>query len=139
MPARRDRSVRAGSDGLFANRADLEAGLARTLPAWFAAWNETDDTARMEALRSACTDDIEFGDDWAVAGGLDALSLHISMCFMYMPGWSLEPTGDVRICRGEALVGWRSRSPEGAVMEGFNHVRASPDGRIVRVTGFGAG
>ena len=56
-----------------------------------------------------------------------------------MPGAKLEPTGDVRICRGEALVGWRSVGADGATLEGFNHVVADRDGTLRRVAGFQAG
>ncbi len=124
-----------GRMALFANRRDLEAGLERTLAGWFSAWNEQDDERRLELLESCCAEDVEFRDEWADARGVDRLSQHIMMCFRFMPGWSIEATGDVRICRGEALVGWRSTGPGGAV-QGFNLVRASPDGLIKRVAGF---
>lgn len=123
---------------VYANRSDLGVGLARTLEGWFTAWNEPDDARRLEALRACCADEVVFRDDWAVANGIDLLSLHIANCFRYMPGWRLEATGEVRICRGEALVGWRGVGQNGAAMEGFNHVRASHDGTLRRVTGFPA-
>ena len=41
-----------GRLALFANKADLAAGLARALPAWWAAWNEPDKAARLKSLRS---------------------------------------------------------------------------------------
>jgi hypothetical protein len=74
-----------------------------------------------------------------VANGIDLLSQHIANCFRFMPGWKLEATGEVRICRGEALIGWRSVGPGGASLEGFNHVSAALDGTLRRVTGFQAG
>ena len=120
---------------LKANRIDLAAGLERTLPAWAAAWNETDAEARVTLLRQCCRDDVAFRDEWTALSGLELLSMHIGNCHMYMPGYSLEHTGDVRICRGEALVGWRTTGPGGPV-EGFNCIRADPDGTIRRVTGF---
>lgn len=122
---------------LFANRHDLEKGLERTLAGWFAAWNDQNDDSRLETLRSCCADDIEFRDDWTGHRGVELLNQHIGNCFMYMPGYALEATGDVRICRGEALVGWKTTGPAG-VQEGFNHVVASNDGTIRRVTGFTA-
>lgn len=121
---------------LAANRADLSAGLQGTLADWFAAWNESSDEARLAALRRCCAEDVEFRDEWAVVRGVERLSLHIANCHRYMPGWRIEATGDVRICRGEALVGWRSEGPAGEV-EGHNHVRAAPDGALRRVAGFG--
>ena len=127
-----------GRLALFANKADLAAGLARALPAWWAAWNEPDEAARLKSLRSCCAPDVEFRDDWAVVRGLDRLSLHIANCHRYMPGWRIEPTGDVRVCRGEALVGWRSSGHGEGTQVGFNHVRADYDGTLRRVAGFQA-
>lgn len=120
---------------LTANRIDLAAGLERTLPDWIAAWNEQDEATRMAALHRCCTDDIIFRDDWTGLSGIGLLGMHIANCHRYMPGYTLEHTGDVRICRGEALVGWRSTGPGGPT-EGFNHIQADPDGTIRRVTGF---
>lgn len=124
---------------LKANRADLAAGLERTLPEWIAAWNEQDAELRMAALQRCCHEDVACGDEWAALSGTAELSAHIGSCHHYMPGYTLEHTGDVRICRGEALVGWRATGPGGQPMEGFNHIRADPDGKIRRVTGFQAG
>lgn len=120
---------------LVANRTDLAAGLDRTLVDWFAAWNDQDEESRLETLRRCCSTDVEFRDDWTEMSGVELLNLHISNCLRYMPGYSLEPAGDIRICRGEALVGWRTSGPMGT-QEGTNHICASPDGTILRVTGF---
>lgn len=124
---------------LKANRADLAAGLARTLPRWLAAWNERDPDARLAALARCCHEDIVFRDEWTALSGTATLNMHIGNCHHYMPGYTLEHTGDIRICRGEALVGWRATGPGGQPMEGFNHIRADGDGKIRRVTGFQAG
>ena len=121
---------------LMANRSDLGAGLERTLPDWVAAWNERDAEARLAALHRCCAEDVTFRDDWTAMSGVDLLSMHIGNCHHYMPGYALEHTGDIRICRGEALVGWRATGPGGGQLEGFNHVQADPDGTIRRVTGF---
>jgi len=120
---------------LFANRHDLEPGLARTMAGWFAAWNDHDDASRLETLKSCCSADVEYRDEWTALTGIELLSMHIGNCFKYMPGYALAATGDVRICRGEALVGWSSTGPAGPV-EGHNVVRALPDGTIARVTAF---
>ena len=123
---------------LMANRADLSAGLERTLiKRWFEAWNEADPDTRLAVLRECCFDDVEFRDEWAVARDVESLSLHIDNCHRFMPGWQIEAAGEPRVCRGEALVGWRSTGPSGTV-EGFNHVRAACDGRMRRVAGFGS-
>jgi hypothetical protein len=105
------------------------------LDAWFASWNEPDPDRRLETLRSCCAEDLEFRDEWAIARGLPLLNQHISNCLAFMPGWHLESSDDVRICRGEVLFGWRSSGPAGPVY-GLNHARVDPDGRIRRVTGF---
>lgn len=119
----------------MANRTDLSAGLERTLKRWFEAWNETDSDSRLAALRECCFEDVEFRDEWAVARGVESLGLHIANCHRFMPGWRIEAAGEPRVCRGEALVGWRSTGPRGTV-EGLNHVRAACDGRMRRVAGF---
>lgn len=121
---------------LMANRIDLSAGLERTLPVWVAAWNAQDPEERIASLQKVCDKNVEFRDDWTDISGVDLLSLHIGNCHHYMPGYSLEHTGDIRICRGEALVGWRATGPGGQPMDGLNHIRADPDGTIRRVTGF---
>lgn len=123
---------------LQANRTDLAAGLDRTLAGWFSAWNDQDAESRMATLADCCAEDVRFRDEWTDASGTELLNVHIGNCFMYMPGWKLEQTGDVRICRGEAIVGWKAVGPGGADMEGYNHVRADADGTIRRVTGFTA-
>ena len=123
---------------LKANRADLAAGLGRTLPDWLAAWNEHDGEARIAALGRCCAEDVVFRDEWTALTGTATLAMHIGNCHHYMPGYTLEHTGDVRICRGEALVGWRATGPGGQPVEGFNHIQADPAGRIERVTGFQA-
>ena len=127
-----------GRLALEANRADLAAGLARTLPLWFAAWNDADPDRRLAALRDCCAASIEFQDDWAVARGIERLNLHIGNCHRFMPGWKIKPGGEPGICRGEALVSWRSEGPGGAEA-GHNHIRASHDGTILRVAGFRSG
>ena len=126
-----------GRLALDANRTDLAAGLRRTLAGWFAAWNNPEENARLSTLRACCAEDVEFQDEWAVARGIDRLNLHIANCHRFMPGWKIEPTGDLRVCRGEALVGWRSEGP-GGTQEGHNHVRADYNGTIRRVAGFQA-
>lgn len=123
---------------LEANRIDLGAGLERTLPDWIAAWNDQDAETRLAALRRCCADDITFRDDWTGLTGIELLSMHIASCHQYMPGYSLEHTGDVRVCRGEALVGWRATGPGGG-SDGFNHIQADPDGTIRQVTVFQKG
>ena len=127
-----------GRMALQANRSDLTTGLARSMAGWYSAWGEQDEGKRAELLRGCCADDIEFRDDWTVANGIESLSQHIGNCFMYMPGWALEPTGDIRICRGEALAGWRSVGPDDVTIEGFNHINADLDGTLHRVAGFQA-
>jgi len=123
---------------LQANRRDLEAALERTLDAWFRAWNEEDDDERLELLRSCCAEDIEYRDEWATARSLQLLSLHIGNCFRFVPGWKVDRTSEVRICRGEALFGWTGVGAGGVPQEGLNHARARPDGLLTRVTGFTA-
>ncbi len=121
---------------LHANRSDLAGALARTLPAWFNAWNESDGEARLQRLRDCCADDVAFSDEWAVADGIELLSLHIGNTHHYMPGWRLELAGDPRVCRGEILFDWRALGPNEEQVSGINHARVAADGMLRRVVGF---
>lgn len=121
---------------LRANRRALKPALDRALGDWFDAWNDRNDDTRIETLRRCCSEDVVFRDDWTAMQGVELLGLHISNCFRFMPDWELKPTGDVRICRGEALVGWESRGPGGAELRGHNHLMVDLDGIIRRVVGF---
>ncbi|MCG8467152.1 MAG: SRPBCC domain-containing protein [Gemmatimonadetes bacterium] len=121
---------------LKANRSELDGSLSASLEGWFAAWNEPDETARLALLQGCCDDEIEFRDEWSSTRGVELLSLHISNSLRFMPGWRLEPSGEPRVCRGEALFDWRSDGPSGEVVEGTNHARVGFDGRLRRVTGF---
>jgi len=121
---------------LFANRDDLGASLGPALEAWFAAWNETDGETRDALLARCCATDVAFRDEYASLEGRDTLALHIGNTQHFIPGWRIERSGAPRICRGEALVGWRAIGPDGQEFAGTHHLVADPDGTLRRVTSF---
>ena len=121
---------------LKANRKGLRHSVEDTLASWFSAWNDRNDESRVATLHSCCAGNVVFRDDWTTLQGVDLLTLHISNCFRFMPDWEMKPTGDVRICRGELLVGWTSTGHGGAELRGHNHMRVDLDGVIQRAVGF---
>lgn len=121
---------------LQANRQDLSHNLGPSVDAWFAAWNEADAGARGELLAGCCAEDVTFRDEYTESSGRDLLSMHIGNAQQFMPGFRIQATGPVVVCRGEGLVPWSATGPGGMALEGTNHITAHPDGTITRVTGF---
>ncbi len=122
---------------LFANRDDLTEAMKRTADRWFAAWNEPDPDARGPLLEGCCAEAIAFADEYATLTGRELLSSHIGGYHRFMAGFSIEPDGDVRICRGSVLVPWRMLNEEGGVTGGgVNYAEVTPDGLFQRVVGF---
>lgn len=121
---------------MFANEDDLTSVLDGALDTWYRAWNETDAAARGELLAACCTEDVAYKDEWTDHAGRDLLSMHIANCQRFVPGWTIARAGDATVCRGEALVRWRSVGGQGEEIEGTSHLRIGIDGKIRRVTGF---
>lgn len=125
-----------GRLALAANRRDVAAGLERTLEPWFAAWNEPDAERRAELLEACCDEDVVYRDDWGVASDRGVLSQHIGNTHTFVPDWHVEGEGEPRVCRGEALVGWRGTGHAAEEIEGTYHFRVDRAGRIRRITSF---
>jgi uncharacterized protein YndB with AHSA1/START domain len=124
---------------LFANVVADEryAGAAALADAWFKAWDETDATARAQALSRVAAATVRLHDKFSCIEGIDELSAHIAGAQRFMPGVTMTRTGDVRHCQGTALVDWTAAGPKGeALGSGTNVFMLGPDGRIESVTGF---
>ncbi len=122
---------------LFANRAELTEALETTASRWFAAWNEPDPEARGPLLDECCHEAIAFADEYAALEGRELLSSHIGGYHRFMAGFSIEPDGDARICRGSVLIPWRMLSAERVETgRGVNYAEVTPDGLFRRVVGF---
>lgn len=125
---------------VLANRAFLAAAMEALGQAFFGAWNASDDERRRELLESCVAEEVRYRDEYAAFEGRELLSRHIGNTRGYLPGQSLEPDGEARICRGEVLIPWRLVDDEGDVKHrGVNHARVTPDGRIRELTGFWTG
>ncbi len=108
-----------------------------TIDEWFAAWHETDATARNALLLASCTDDVVLQDRYASLTGRDELDQHIAACLVHMPGTVMRRDGEVKHCQGTALVEWTATDAQGASCgRGTNVVRLAADGRISWVVGF---
>ncbi len=121
---------------LKANRAELRDLLPARLASWCEAWQESDADRRGELLQSCTSEQVEYADEYAQLQGRDALSLHIGNSLQYVP-WARLETAPPRICRTEAIVGWKLVGDDGAVVEtGSLHCHLDLQGRLTRVTSF---
>ncbi len=117
----------------FANIAAREehAAVAERIDAFLAAWSESDDAKRADALALVTTADIGFRDAYATLSGRSELIDHIAALQRNMPGVVLRRDGDARQCQGTVLVNWTAGPASGT-----NVFRLAADGRIADVVGF---
>jgi uncharacterized protein YndB with AHSA1/START domain len=123
---------------LFANvtAAEQHAALAPLCDRFLALWGEPDPERRARELGELCGDGVEFLDGYAALAGRNELLGHIAACRRFMPGVSLQRSGDVRHCQGTAVHDWTARAADGSARgQGTNVVTLAPDGRIARVVG----
>jgi uncharacterized protein YndB with AHSA1/START domain len=116
---------------------EIYAGAADTVDGWFAAWSETDASARRAAFGRIAAPDVRFRDRFSLVDGVDDLSTHVGAAQRFMPGVTIRREGSVRQCQGSALVDWiwfKSTGEEFA--RGTNVFVLSPDGRIEAAVGF---
>lgn len=118
-----------------ADRAHADA--AALADRWFAAWNETDSSARSAALAAFVAPDVTFQDAYSCTVDRDDLAAHIAGAKIHMPGITLERSGPPRHCQGTALVDWMAKKPDGSPLsKGTNVFEFTPDSKIARVVGF---
>lgn len=124
---------------LFANVVSREsqAGAAERIDAFLAAWNAVDPAERIRLLESCATEDVAFRDAYSCTSGIADLAAHLGAVQIFMPGMSLARDGDVAQCQGTAIAPWVAHKPDGALAgRGRNVYEFSPEGRILRATGF---
>ena len=81
--------------------------------------------------------DVRFGDKWSLLDGIDEVSLHAGAAQRFMPGMTMQRSGDARHCLGTALVDWVVPGPGGETKaRGTNVFTFGPAGEITSVTGF---
>ena len=122
---------------LFANAVAnyVNAGAPDVVDAWFALWTEPDAAAREAALSRIAARKVRFRDRYSRLDGMTDLSAHIGASHRFMPGMSLERSGDVRHCQGTVLADWVARSSDGQVKTSGTSVFVfGPDVMIESVT-----
>lgn len=123
---------------VFANvAADAQhAGIAETVDRFFAAWGETDASARARALELCTTPDVEFRDAFGCVAGREEFAAHIAAVQAHVPGRVPHRRGAPRHCQGVALVDWDVRGSGGPENGGTNMFRLAPDGRVAEAVAF---
>lgn len=115
---------------------EVHAGAASLVDAWFAAWQEPDETVRLETLGRIAAPGVQFRDRFSMLDGLDELTAHIGASLRFMPGMRLQRKGDIRHCQGTVLTDWVAVGPDGQERAGGTNVFGlGSDGRIHAVTG----
>ena len=116
---------------------EVYADTARTVDAWYDAWNLTDAHARAEILARIATPTVRFRDRFSLLDGSEDLTAHISAAQRFMPGIRLERKGDVRHCQGTVLADWVAVDSNAQPrMSGTSVYVFRADGRIDSVTSF---
>jgi hypothetical protein len=123
--------------GVFGNIVSTEhdAGATATIDRYFAAWTETDETARLAALDATCADDVVYRDRFGFTSGRADLAGHIAAAQRHLPA-QLARDGDARVALGVAIVDWTASKAGAVAARGTSVIELAPDGRIARVTGF---
>ena len=124
---------------LFANIVcrEAHAGAAGKVDVYLSAWSEPDAAARRRLLESAVTEDVLFRDAYGCLQGIDDLNANLAAVQRFMPGMSLQRSGELRQCQESALGGWSAAGPDGAIRaKGTNAFDFAPNGKIRRIVGF---
>ena len=124
---------------VFANVVtdDVNAGAARLVETWWAAWSHADPSARRALLEPIVSPDVHFADRFGLVSGFEELLTHITAIHTFMPGTALTGTGAVRHCQGVLLADWTATGPDARSRgAGANLFVLDGDGRIADVTGF---
>jgi uncharacterized protein YndB with AHSA1/START domain len=115
---------------------EVFAGAAHLVDAWFAAWAETDDRARVEAFTRIASNAVRFRDRYSNLEGAGELAEHSGAAQKFMPGIRMHRQGEVRHCQGTVLADWSALGGDGQErMSGTNVFEFGADGRIESVTG----
>ena len=115
----------------------VNAGAANAVDAWFAAWSETNESARRRALDTIATSEVSFRDRFSLLDGIDDVVPHITATQRFMPNMHLKRRGDIRHCQGTLLVNWVAMSGDGQERgTGMNVFTLDAGGKITSVIGF---
>src|SRR5579859_7421120 len=100
-------------------------------------WNETDPTARRDAVDQLYTEDARYVDPLGVADGREAIAALIGAVQQQFPGFTFRLAGPVDGHHNQARFGWEL-GPAGAEapIVGFDVAVSDEAGRIQAVLGF---
>lgn len=117
--------------------AHHEEKLPGLIEAWFAAWAEPDDEARLAILNRCCDPAVRLRTSFAHTDGVEELNEHIRNAQRHMPGVRMRPCGAPQHVRGNARVDWVVEGPDGTdAFRGMNIMTLSPDSRFLSVVAF---
>jgi hypothetical protein len=104
---------------------------------YIAAWNETDEQARRQAVEELYTDDARYVDPMVEATGPEQIAATIGAVQQQFPGFVFRLTGPVDGHHDQARFSWEL-GPEGsaAPIAGFDVAVTDGHGRIRSVLGF---
>jgi len=109
----------------------------RAFAAYFRAWAEPDEAARLQLLSEACEPEVRVRTSFACTDDVAKLSMHIAGSLRHMAGMTLAADGPVEILHGHARIRWRVSAPDGKVaFRGEMFASLSPAGRLDRVVSF---
>lgn len=106
-----------------------------TVEAYLAAWNETDESKRMQILEKCWDDSGAYSDPLSDVSGREALSALIAGTQARMPGASLSLASGIDEHHGRIRFGWKlNGGPQ--EMGGIDVGVLSGDGRFESIVGF---
>ncbi len=115
---------------------ELHANAAAIVDAWFDAWANEDEQARLTALAAIAAPDVQFHDRYSAIDGLEDLHAHIGRAQRFMPGFRLRRAGPVRHCQGIVLADWTATGADGSTRgSGTNVFRMGADAKVAAVVG----
>lgn len=123
---------------VFANVvADEAIGDVNALvDAWFTAWAQTEDDARLAAFSAITAPGVQFRDRYSHLDGREDLVAHVGAAHRFMPGMLPARRGEARHCQGTLIVDWAVAGADGQERgAGTNIFRIGPERTIESVTG----
>lgn len=104
---------------------------------YFAAWNETDRTRRLEHIAAALHPSGHYVDPLSDVAGHDGFDGMLAGLQAHYPGHVLRRTSAIEQHHDRVRFEWEIIAPDGGVfVTGVDYVQLAGDGRLGSVTGF---
>jgi hypothetical protein len=111
--------------------------LTATVDAYFAMWNEAEQSARMKHIEEAWAERGRYVDPARDAEGHAALSEMVDAARPHFPGHAVKRTSGIDAHHDQLRFSWAVVGPDGSVpVAGIDVGVLAPDGRLARITGF---